>query len=228
MTQAPVIVVKDLRKTYVVGDTEIHALDGISFTVEAGEMTAILGSSGSGKSTLMHLLGCLDRPDGGEYILDGEAVSTMTDSQLARIRNQKIGFVFQTFNLLARTTALENVELPMLYAGKREARSRAKEVLEEVGLGSRIHHEPNQLSGGQRQRVAIARALIANPAILLADEPTGNLDSKTSEEIISLFKTLHATGRTIIIVTHEPDVAAHCHRRIVLKDGKIIEDARIK
>jgi putative ABC transport system ATP-binding protein len=228
MTQAAVIVVKDLRKTYVVGDTEIHALDGISFTVEAGEMTAILGSSGSGKSTLMHLLGCLDRPDGGEYILDGEAVSTMTDSQLARIRNQKIGFVFQTFNLLARTTALENVELPMLYAGKREARSRAKEVLEEVGLGSRIHHEPNQLSGGQRQRVAIARALIANPAILLADEPTGNLDSKTSEEIIALFKTLHATGRTIIIVTHEPDVAAHCHRRIVLKDGKIIEDARIK
>jgi putative ABC transport system ATP-binding protein len=219
-----VITTQDLRKSYIVGEATIHALDGVSFTIQRGEMTAILGSSGSGKSTLMHLLGCLDRPDSGEYFLDGEPVSKRTDNELAKIRNQKIGFVFQTFNLLPRSTALENVELPILYSGKREARDRAREVLTEVGLGDRIHHQPNQLSGGQRQRVAIARALISNPSLLLADEPTGNLDSKTSEEIIELFKALHATGRTIIIVTHEPDIAAHCERKIILKDGKIFQD----
>lgn len=219
-----VITTENLRKSYLVGETTIHALDGVSFTIQRGEMTAILGSSGSGKSTLMHLLGCLDRPDSGEYYLDGEPVSQRTDNELAKIRNQKIGFVFQTFNLLPRSTALENVELPMLYSGKREARDRAREVLNEVGLGDRVHHQPNQLSGGQRQRVAIARALISNPSLLLADEPTGNLDSKTSEEIIALFKILHATGRTIIIVTHEPDIAAHCQRKIVLKDGRIFQD----
>ena len=221
MSSENVIEAKNLRKTYVVGDTTINALDGVSFNIRRGEMVAIIGPSGSGKSTLMHILGCLDRPDEGNYFLDGEDVARLSDNKLAEIRNQKIGFVFQTFNLLARTTALENVELPLLYAGRTQAREKAAEALKTVGLGARMTHEPNQLSGGQRQRVAVARALVTNPAILLADEPTGNLDSKTTEEILQLFEELNRAGRTIIIVTHEPEIAARCQRSIVMRDGKI-------
>ncbi len=213
----------DLRKTYVLGGSTIHALDGVSITIDSGEMVAITGASGSGKSTLMHILGCLDRPDSGEYWLAGEDVSKLTDDQLAAIRNRRIGFVFQTFNLLPRMSALENVELPLLYAGEAEAKDRAAATLESVGLGRWITHEPNQLSGGQRQRVSVARALVTNPAILLADEPTGNLDTKTSEEIMVLFNDLNAEGRTIIIVTHEADIAGYCPRRIHLRDGQVIE-----
>ncbi|MBI1289708.1 ATP-binding cassette domain-containing protein [bacterium] len=220
-----VITARDLRRTYHVGDSTINALDGVSFSIKPGEMTAILGSSGSGKSTLMHILGCLDRFDAGEYLLDGVNVATLGEDELARIRNVKIGFVFQTFNLLPRTSALENVELPLLYAGRRQARERAAEMLRLVGLESRMDHEPSQLSGGQRQRVAVARALIGDPALLLADEPTGNLDTKTTDEILGLFRTLHETGRTIVVVTHEPEVAAVCARRIVLRDGRVIEDS---
>lgn len=216
-----VIEARNLRKTYIVGDSTINALDGVSFDVRRGEMVAIIGPSGSGKSTLMHILGCLDRPDEGNYFLDGEDVARLSDNRLAEIRNQRIGFVFQTFNLLARTSALENVELPLLYAGRSQAREMAEKALKMVGLGQRMDHEPNQLSGGQRQRVAVARALVTDPAILLADEPTGNLDSRTSEEILQLFEELNRAGRTIIIVTHEADIAQRCPRQIVMRDGRI-------
>ena len=211
----------DLRKTYNVGGTLVHALDGVSFEAAAGEMLAIVGPSGSGKSTLMHILGCLDRPDSGRYALAGEDVSRLSKDALADIRNRRIGFVFQVFNLLPRMNALENVELPLLYAGMRHAKDRAAEALRTVGLADRMHHEPSQLSGGQRQRVAVARALITNPDILLADEPTGNLDTRTGEEIIELFQSLNAAGHTIIIVTHDAGIAAKCRRQLNVLDGKI-------
>ncbi len=214
---------RELVKTYFVGGSTIRALDGVTFRIEAGEMVAVTGPSGSGKSTLMHILGCLDSPDAGSYVLAGEDVSKLAKDRLAAIRNRRIGFVFQTFNLLARTSALENVELPLLYAGQHQARDRAREALRVVGLEDRVRHEPNQLSGGQRQRVAIARAIVTDPAIVLADEPTGNLDTKTGDEILAIFEALNAQGRTIIIVTHEPDVARHCRRQIAMRDGRIVD-----
>ena len=218
-----IIDIKDLVKTYKLGGGVIQALDGVNINIEEGEMVAITGPSGSGKSTLMHIIGCLDHPDSGTYILAGDDVSRLSSNRLAEIRNRKIGFVFQTFNLLARLSALENVELPLLYAGMHEAVKPAEEALGIVGLRDRMSHEPNQLSGGQRQRVAVARAIVTNPVIILADEPTGNLDTKTGEEIIRLFKELNSQGRTIIIVTHEPDVAKHCTRQIHIRDGRIID-----
>ncbi|RLC47460.1 MAG: ABC transporter ATP-binding protein [Candidatus Coatesbacteria bacterium] len=216
-----IIEVESMTKTYSLGGSTIKALDNVTFGVESGEKVAITGPSGSGKSTLMHIIGCLDRPDSGRYLLDCEDVSRLSKNALAQVRNRKIGFVFQTFNLLPRITALENVELPLLYAGHREARGSAEEALSIVGLSDRIGHEPNQLSGGERQRVAVARAIVTNPAIILADEPTGNLDTKTGEEIMRLFKELNDQGRTIIIVTHDPEVAAHCSRQIYIRDGRI-------
>ena len=218
----------DLWKTYVMGSEEIHALRGVSIALERGEYVAIMGPSGSGKSTLMNLIGCLDTPSKGSYLLNGKQVSQMNDNELARIRNEEIGFVFQTFNLLPRATALHNVELPLVYAGVATAdrQQRAKLALEKVELTSRMSHRPNELSGGQRQRVAIARALVNNPSILLADEPTGNLDSKTGTEIMALFDRLHQAGNTIILVTHEADVAACAHRTIHLRDGQVENDAR--
>jgi len=218
-----IIVGESLQKRYELGGQIVNALDGVSLTIRNGEMLAIRGPSGSGKSTLMNILGCLDRPDSGRYVLAGEDVSQLGKNALAAIRNRRIGFVFQTFNLLPRMTALENVELPLHYAGRHDAVEEAHKALSTVGLGDRTHHEPNQLSGGQRQRVAIARALVTDPSILLADEPTGALDSKTGEEILQLFKALNAAGRTVIIVTHDPAIAAHCKREIVLKDGKIVK-----
>ncbi len=217
-----IIQARSLVKTYHLGETRVLALDGIDLQVEEGEIVAISGSSGSGKSTLMHILGCLDRPDSGTYILDGEDVSKLLPNRLAEIRNSKIGFIFQVFNLLPRLNALENVELPLLYAGASEARGRAEEALRIVGLEDRMHHEPPQLSGGQRQRVAIARAIVTDPAIILADEPTGNIDTRTGEEIMAIFKKLNAQGRTFIIVTHDQDIANHCRRQIKIRDGKII------
>lgn len=211
-------------KVYQMGDTEVRALDDVSFRVRHGEMTSIIGHSGSGKSTLMNILGCLDRPSSGEYFLDNQNVAKMNDNQLAGVRNKNIGFVFQSFNLLPRMSALENVELPLLYAGLPHAKDRAMIALERVGLGSRSHHEPNQMSGGQRQRVAVARALVTNPTMVLADEPTGNLDSKTTIEIMELFHELNNQGVTLLIVTHEPEIAAHCSRSLRMHDGKIIED----
>ena len=210
----PLIETRDLWKTYVMGDEEIHALKGVSITIERGEYVAIMGPSGSGKSTLMNLIGCLDSPSRGTYLLNDKEVSQMNDNELARIRNEEIGFVFQTFNLLPRATALHNVELPLVYAGisKKERLERARAALEKVELAPRMNHRPNELSGGQRQRVAIARALVNNPSILLADEPTGNLDSKTGVEIMALFARLHSAGNTIIVVTHEADIAAYAHR----------------
>ena len=215
---------EQLVKTYVLGGDTIRALDGVSFEIAAGEMVAITGSSGSGKSTLMHILGCLDRPDGGRYFLAGEDVSLMSRGDLAEVRNKRIGFVFQTFNLLPRMNAIENVELPLLYSGKRQARRLAMDALEMVGLKDRMKHEPSQLSGGQRQRVALARALVTDPAILLADEPTGNLDSRTGEEILALFETLHSGGRTILVVTHDHQVGGHCQRQIHLMDGRVVDE----
>ena len=226
-TMTTAIKVNDLRKVYRMGDQEVHALAGVSFDIQAGEMVAIIGSSGSGKSTLMNILGCLDKPSSGQYFLDGEDVSKLGSNRLARIRNQKIGFVFQSFNLLSRMSALENVEVPLLYSGVHSAKDRALQALARVGLAERSDHEPNQLSGGQRQRVAIARALVTNPTIILADEPTGNLDSKTSVEIMGLFRELNNQGVTLIIVTHEPDIANYCKRSIQVRDGLVVEDVLV-
>ncbi len=218
--------VENLMKTFPMGDSEVHALNGTTFTIDEGEMVAIMGPSGSGKSTLMSILGCLDVPTSGSYSLDGIAVENLDDSELAEIRGRKIGFVFQQFNLLSRTTALENVMLPLTYAGVRgtEKQERALKVLERVGLGERTDHTPSELSGGQQQRVAIARALVNDPAILLADEPTGALDSKTGVEIMDLFQRLHDEGQTVILVTHDPYIARHTDRIIMLSDGKIHSD----
>jgi len=222
----PLIETRDLWKTYSMGDEEIHALRGVSIEIQRGEYVAIMGPSGSGKSTLMNLIGCLDTPSKGSYLLNDKEVASMNDDELARIRNEEIGFVFQTFNLLPRATALHNVELPLVYAGVsgKVRQDRAKQALEKVELTSRASHRPNELSGGQRQRVAIARALVNNPSILLADEPTGNLDSTTSEEIMRVFEGLAEQGQTVIMVTHEPDIAAHARRVIVLRDGLVSSD----
>ena len=226
----PIISVRELSKTYIMGKTKVHALQRIDIDIHRNEYVALMGPSGSGKSTLMNLLGCLDTPTDGTYILNGINVSTMGDAELADVRNKQIGFIFQTFNLLPRLTALDNVALPMVYGGVRKSRrvDRAEEVLTNVGLGDRMDHKPNELSGGQRQRVAIARALANNPSIILADEPTGNLDSKTSYEIMDIFNKLHAAGNTIITVTHEPDIAEYAHRIIRLRDGLVESDVENK
>jgi putative ABC transport system ATP-binding protein len=223
-----VIRIEGARKDYVMGVETIRALRGVDLDVERGDYVAIMGPSGSGKSTLMNVIGCLDTPTAGEYWLNGHAVAQLTDDELAHIRNREIGFVFQTFNLLPRATALHNVELPLIYAGvaRKERHERAVEVLERVGLGDRMDHRPSELSGGQRQRVAVARALVNRPAILLADEPTGNLDTRTSQEIMALFDELYDNGQTIILVTHEPDIADHARRTLVLRDGLVESDRR--
>jgi putative ABC transport system ATP-binding protein len=220
----------DIWKTYIMGDQEIHAVSGVDIEIRVGEYVAIMGPSGSGKSTLMNLIGCLDTPTKGDYFINGRLVSTLNDDELAAIRNKEIGFVFQTFNLLARATALHNVELPLIYAGIPAERrlEKAKLALQQVDLTARMYHKPNELSGGQRQRVAIARALVNDPSILLADEPTGNLDSATGVEIMGLFDRLHQQGNTIILVTHEHDIAMHAHRVVYIRDGKIAKDERVK
>jgi putative ABC transport system ATP-binding protein len=220
----------DLWKTYVMGDQEIHAVSGVDLEIKVGEYVAIMGPSGSGKSTLMNLIGCLDTPTKGDYYINGRLVSQMNDDELAAIRNKEIGFVFQTFNLLSRATALHNVELPLIYSGvDAETRTeRAKSALMAVDLAKRMYHKPNELSGGQRQRVAIARALVNNPSILLADEPTGNLDSATGVEIMALFERLHQQGNTIVLVTHEMDIAMHAHRVVYVRDGKVAKDEKVK
>jgi len=222
----PLITLNDIGRKYVIGTEVIHALKSVSLSINKGEFVALMGPSGSGKSTLMNILGCLDTPSKGEYILNGINVSHMTDNELAEVRNEEIGFVFQTFNLLPRSTALDNVALPLVYAGvsKEKRLARAKQNLENVGLGNRIDHKPNELSGGQRQRVAVARALINDPSIILADEPTGNLDTKTSIEIMGLIEDIHAKGNTIILVTHEEDIALHAHRIVRMRDGLIEKD----
>ena len=221
-----VIVTRNLQRDYDMGGEVVHALRGVDLVIRKNEFVAIMGPSGSGKSTLMNLIGCLDSPTGGEYWLNGHRVSELGDDELARIRNKEIGFVFQTFNLLPRASALHNVELPLVYAGLggRERRAQAADALTRVGLGDRMQHRPNELSGGQRQRVAIARALVNKPSILLADEPTGNLDSATSEEILGLFEALYEEGQTIVLVTHESDIAAHARRQVHLKDGRLEQD----
>jgi putative ABC transport system ATP-binding protein len=221
-----VIQIRDLTRVYEMGAETVHALRGVTLAIRRNEYVAIMGPSGSGKSTLMNLIGCLDTPTSGEYWLNGQEVSRMRDDALARVRNREIGFVFQTFNLLPRASALQNVELPLVYGGvnTRERRRRATEALDRVGLKDRMGHRPNELSGGQRQRVAIARALVNSPAILLADEPTGNLDSATSEEIMRVFEALHRQGQTVIMVTHEADIAAHAERIVVLRDGRVASD----
>ena len=223
-----IISVSELVKTYIMGQTKVHALRGVNLDIYTNDYLALMGPSGSGKSTLMNLIGCLDTPTSGSYILNGTNVSTLDDDELAEIRNKEIGFVFQTFNLLPRLSALDNVALPLVYRGvNKSARlDRAREVLEAVGLGDRVDHKPNELSGGQRQRVAIARALVNNPSIILADEPTGNLDTKTSIEIMEIFEKIHQNGNTVILVTHEPDIAEHCHRIVRLRDGVVETDIR--
>ncbi|MFE8602306.1 ABC transporter ATP-binding protein [Archangium gephyra] len=228
LQQMPLIALRGVSKIYQTGDVEVAALRSVDFHVEPGEFVAIMGSSGSGKSTLMNILGCLDRPTSGQYFLDGQDVSRLDRNGLAIVRNRTLGFVFQSFNLLARTSALENVELPMLYAGvpARERKRRAQEALERVGLGARLDHHPRQLSGGQQQRVAIARALVSQPRVILADEPTGNLDSRTSIEVMALFQELRHEGITLVLVTHEPDIASHAGRVVVVRDGRIISDKR--
>ena len=220
----------DLWKTYVMGDQEIHAVSGVDIEIKRGEYVAIMGPSGSGKSTLMNLIGCLDTPTRGEYYINGRLVSSMTDDELARIRNKEIGFVFQTFNLLPRATSLHNVELPLIYSGMpaSERLTRAKKALQQVDLTARMDHKPNELSGGQRQRVAIARALVNDPSILLADEPTGNLDTATGNEIMALFERLYREGNTIVLVTHEHDIAMHAHRIIHIRDGKVEKDELVE
>jgi putative ABC transport system ATP-binding protein len=224
--QRAILSLRDVVKTYVMGDEEVHALSGVSIDIEKNEYVAIMGPSGSGKSTLMNIIGCLDVPTAGTYSLDGEMVSTKSEGELAEIRNRMIGFVFQTFNLIPRSDIFHNVELPLIYGGvpKAERRERTQYAIEQVGLADRMKHKPNELSGGQRQRVAIARALVFNPSIILADEPTGNLDSKTGEEIMRMFDDLHSDGQTIILVTHEDHIAAHAHRTIRLRDGKVETD----
>jgi len=226
----PVIQIDDLTKVYKIGETEVHALRGVSYKVESGEFVAIMGPSGSGKSTLMNIIGCLDKPTSGQYLLEGEEVSTFSRDKLAQIRNQKIGFVFQTFNLLPRTSALENTELPLLYSShinSKQRRELALKALESVGLRDRAHHKTNQLSGGEQQRVAIARALLNNPSLILADEPTGNLDTKTSGEIMDIFTHLNQDKKiTLAMVTHEPDIACYAQKRIYMRDGKIIREEK--
>jgi putative ABC transport system ATP-binding protein len=225
-----VIRLASITKFYQVGEEKVHALDGVSLEIQRNEYVAIMGPSGSGKSTMMNVIGCLDTPTSGLYELNGTNVSEMNDNQLAKIRNKEIGFVFQTFNLLARSDVLHNVELPLIYGGvsSAERKKMSRAAIDRVGLTDRIHHKPNELSGGQRQRVAVARALVTRPSILLADEPTGNLDTKTGEEIMALFDTLHSEGNTIILVTHEEDIAAHAHRRVRLRDGKVEKDEIVK
>ncbi len=228
MNNNPIISTTDIRKIYTMGSTEVKALNGVSISIKKNEYVALMGPSGSGKSTLMNLLGCLDTPTSGEYELNENFVSDMTDSELAEVRNKEIGFVFQTFNLMPRMSALDNVALPLVYNGTKKSlrEEKAEEVLDLVGLGDRIDHKPNELSGGQRQRVAIARALVNNPSIILADEPTGNLDTKTSVEIMQIFEKIHAAGNTVILVTHEPDISEHAHRIIRLRDGIIESDLK--
>jgi putative ABC transport system ATP-binding protein len=220
------IEIQDVTKVYHLGDVEVRALDGVSFKVDPGDWVAIMGPSGSGKSTLMNIIGCLDQPTAGSYKLDDLEVASMNDKQLAGVRNRKIGFVFQTFNLLSRTSALANVELPLVYAGRKDRREQAVAALERVGLGDRLHHRPNELSGGQQQRVAIARALINDPAIILADEPTGNLDSRSGAEIMDIFRQLHTQGMTIVMVTHDQEVGQQCKRIVRIRDGQITADER--
>ncbi len=221
-----VIDIQNVKKSYQMGEQVVHALRGVTLNIKRNEYVALMGPSGSGKSTLMNMLGCLDTPSAGTYLLNNQNVSTLVDDELAEIRNKEIGFVFQTFNLIPRLSSLENVALPLVYSGmkKSDRLAKAQAVLESVGLGDRVHHKPNELSGGQRQRVAVARALVNNPSIILADEPTGNLDSKTSIEIMALFEEIHNNGNTVILVTHEPDIAEHAHRIIRLKDGEIESD----
>ncbi len=223
-----IIDTKGLAKDYVMGEMVVHALRDANVQIEAGEFVAIMGPSGSGKSTFMNLIGCLDRPTAGQFILNGQDVSSLNDDQLAEIRNKYIGFVFQTFNLLPRTSAIKNVELPLMYAGVKNRSERAKQALEHVGLGQRIHHKPNELSGGQQQRVAIARAIVNDPVMILGDEPTGNLDSRTAEEIMALFQDLNRSGKTVVIVTHEEDIAMHCKRVIRFKDGRVLRDEKVR
>ena len=226
MVGTNIIDIRNLQKVYVMGDNQVNALQSVTLAITKNEYVALMGPSGSGKSTLMNLIGCLDSPSGGEYYLNNKLVSSMSDSELAQVRNKEIGFVFQTFNLLPRLSALENVALPLVYAGwnRTQRMERAEEILEAVGLKERMEHKPNELSGGQRQRVAVARALVNNPSIILADEPTGNLDTKTSYEIMELFEEIHAAGNTIILVTHEADIAAHAHRIVRLRDGLVESD----